>query len=331
VSEIATTETEPAATGIDTTGGAAAPPPSSPAPAEHEGADDLDLLADDYDGDDGDDGTDATEADAGADRPAWARPEGLEGDALAQWKSDQGLPTSADDYEVEIDLREGEAITESGQHLINGLKDFAVQNDLPPPAVSGLVKWYDAQVKAQQAARAEADKVQRKSTRDTLTQKWAGAFDQRMTVAKEGARLLPQGLREALKTARTPDGKRVGDLPELAEALLAIGRLTQQGKSVPTSDQDRLAEIENVLRSDVGEYRRQGLDKEHLEILRKRDGNAQARPRGTLTAAEEAEERDLVQQMSTDIDSHRRQWRGTGKSGSDRLLELKRKRAGEIA
>jgi hypothetical protein len=320
---------EPAASADTAPAPARAPAPDT---AGHEATEaDFDLLADDASADDGDDGASGAPA-AGADapRPPWQRPEGLEGDALAEWKAEQGLPTDAAGYEVELALREGETITEVGQQLIDGLKGFAVEHDLPPAAVNGLARWYDAHVKGLQAKVAEGDKTQRHATRDTLTQKWAGAYDQRMAIAKEGAKLFPDSVRAMLKVARTPDGRKVSDTPEFAEALLALGRLSQKGKPMPTSDDDRLAKIQNVMRTDISAYRAKGLDKEYLALMQKKEV-AQTRP-GALTAAEEAEERELTQLMHTDIGTYRHQmWRGTGRTAADRALQLARKRAGEAA
>jgi hypothetical protein len=299
---------------------------ATPAPAEKSA--DLDLL------DTGDPAVAAPPAEPAdnADRPAWQRPDGLEGDALAQWKEAQGLPTDAAGYEIDLGLGEGQSITETGQQLIDGLKEFAVANDLPAPTVSGLVKWYDAQLKAQQAKLAEGDKTLRASTHATLSKQWGSIYDQRIKVAKEGAKLFPESVREMLKTARTPDGRRVSDTPEFAEALLAIGRLAQKGKNVPTSDEDRLAEIDNVMNTDIDAYKRQGLDQERLALMRKAEAKGQTRTPGSLTAAEAQEEREIVQLMNEDVGTYmHKMWRGSGRTASDRLLELRRKRAGDAA
>jgi hypothetical protein len=331
------TTTSAPESGAATAGNAPASVPApAPTPATNttEQTDDLDLLGDDGE-DDGTAADDGVETDAPADepdteRPAWQRPDGLDGDALIDWKEAQGLPTDPDGYTIDLKLGEGEQVTEVGQQLLAGLKQFGVENDMPEPALNGLANWYNDQLKALQAKFAESDKALRTETRNVLTQKWAGAYDHRMEVVKAGARLLPQGLRAALKVARTPDGRRVSDTPEFAEALLAIGRLTTKGKQAVTSDDQRRADIEKIMNTDIDRYNREGLGQEYLALARKRDATPVRTV--TLSPAEAAEELELLQHMSEDVGAYQhRQWRGSGKTGSDRLLELRRKRAGEAA
>ncbi len=326
---------QPGAAGPETATGTDQAPAAIPAPHVAEQADDGDLDLLDLDADPGDgEGEDAADTSAAqppedAERPAWQRPEGLKGDDLVDWKLEQGLPTDVTGYEVKLDLAEGQTITETGQLLIDGLKTFAVEHDLSPPAVNGLAKWYDAQVKAQQAKLAESDKALRTETQATLTEKWRGSYEPRMEVAREGARLLPQPLRAMLRVARTPDGRRIAHTSEFAEAMLAIGRLrTGKGASVQTSDEERLAEIASVRTANIDDYYAKGLDKEALEVGRRIAAKGQPAP-VALSPADAQEERELVQLLSEDVDSYRyRQWRGSGKTGSERLLEIRRKREG---
>ncbi len=182
-------------------------PASTPAPeASHQAEDaDLDLLADDVDGGEGEDaeGTRAEgkTGEADAERPpAWQRPADLAGpdadpDAVAEWKTRQGLPVEADDYQIDLELKEGEHVSEAGQQLLDGLKEFGVEHDLPAPAVNGLAKFYKEQLQEQEVRLAEADKTLRAETRATLQEIWGDQHDERLEIAKEGARVLPQGLR----------------------------------------------------------------------------------------------------------------------------------------
>jgi hypothetical protein len=328
---------ESADTGTDTTGSADKAPASAPAPEvaqQHDGSD-IDLL--DLDAGEGDDGVDAG-ADASAaqpadnaNRPAWQRPDGIDGDDLSAWKEQQGLPVEAAGYEVR--LGEGETFSEFGNQMVDGLRSLAVDLDMPAAVPQRLVEWYREQERAHQARLAENDKALRAETRDVLTERWGDTYADRMTVAKEGVRVLPQALRAMLKDARAADGRRITHTPEFAQALFEIGRLrTRNGAPVQTTDDQRLTEISQVMNSDIDRYRREGLDKEHVDLLRKRDATAQARRPGTLTPAETQEEAELVQMMHTDIDAYRyRPYRGTGRPAADRLLQLQRKRDGAAA
>ena len=320
----------PAATATDTTTGTDQAPAAIPAPHVAEQADDgdLDLLDTSEEGEG--EGEGAEPQDDDEPEQSTIQPIGPGEDAseeeVAEWRTRHGVPDEPSGYQPP--QIEG---VNWNQDALGPVLDIVHRHNVPQEALAAALTAYGQQVAAQQVKLAEADKALRTETRDALTQKWAGAYDHRMQVAKEGARLLPPSLRQALKTARTVDGKRVADLPELAEAMLAIGRLTQKGKPVPTSDEERLAEIVKVRDANIDEYYQRGFDKEALEVGRRIAAKGQPAP-VALAPADAAEERELVQLMSENVDAYQyRQWRGSGKTGGERLLELRRKRDGAAA
>ena len=101
---------------------------------------------------------------------------------------------------------------------------------------------------------------------------------------------------------------------------------------MPPTDDQRLAEITKVMNTDIDRYQREGLDKEYLALMRKRDAKARPARPARSRLPRRRRRRSWSQMMQTDIDAYaHRPYRGSGRPAADRLLELRRKRAGEAA
>jgi hypothetical protein len=138
-------------------------------------------------------GDDDTHAEAPAedtsDRPAWSRPEGLEGDALAQWKERQNLPVDADDYEVK--LAEGERFSEIGEQMVDSLRTLATELDMPAATPQKLVDWYRKQEQAYRGRLAENDKVVKRATVAALRDTWGDLFAANKAIVDAAFKGLP--------------------------------------------------------------------------------------------------------------------------------------------
>ena len=131
-----------------------------------------------------------------------------------------------------------------------------------------------------------------------------------------------------LKHARLPSGKLLLNTP---------GRRTSgcwpiaEARPKSSTPADRIAEIAQVRDTDIDRYWREGLDKELVTLTRKAEANpapAVVESAGDLQAEKVA----LEKLMNTDIDAYmNRPYRGTGKTGSQRYLEIGRALAGQRA
>jgi hypothetical protein len=119
------------------------------------------------DEDDGQDGSlDASEHGADADddvsaegeapRHPWQRPDNLSEDDLVAWKEKQGLPQTEADYQ--IDLPEGQEITEAGRPIVDSFLGFAVEHDLPEATVNKAIQWFNEHAVEAQSKRDAARK-----------------------------------------------------------------------------------------------------------------------------------------------------------------------------
>lgn len=275
-----------------------------------------------------------TEPSDEGERLPWQRPEGLEGDALVEWKESQGLPVSADEYEIDLDLQEGQTISEVGQELLDGLKSLAVEADMLPGQPEKVAKWYQSFLNGQQARLVEAERTARAdlvaNLKDELGDGFAG-FKTELDTAFKG---LPPDLRAALKTARTADGLPLMVRADVVRLIHGLNKsqpspqLLQGGRAAM---QEELRALDQLMYTDIDQYNRRGWrgsDKSasdrRLEIMRELASEAPAKP----SAADlRAEEEKLVHLSKTDptIFSYG-SWPGA-RSPADRLHSIRSGRA----
>jgi hypothetical protein len=296
------------------------------------------------------DGDEADDQDAAeSERFPWQRPEGLSDDELAEWKEKQGLPQTAEDYEIE--LPEGQTISEAGRPIVDSFLAFAAEHDLPEATVSKAIQWFsERQVELQaerETARKEGDRASKQVAEAALQDRWGtDDYAENLKTANAGLKTLPKELRSALREARLPDGSRLQNMPELIELLYSIGA-AQEGEDAPSTDRKEiageqrklraeLAELETLRSKDIHAYRgpwkntgKTGSDRA-VEIMKALEGIStgdRPSPR-EQKAALAAEERELMKLKAADPDVFRwRPWRKTGRTGAERLHDIRVGRA----
>jgi hypothetical protein len=267
------------------------------------------------------------------DRLPWQRPAGLEGDALAAWKEQQGLPVSPDEYEIDLDLQEGQQISEVGQELLDGLKSLAVEADMLPGQPEKVAKWYQAFLTGQQARLAEAERAAKADLVTDLKADLGDRFASFKTELDTAFKGLPPDLRAALKTARTADGLPLMVRADVVRLIHGLGQ--GQGQDSPqlqpqdsrTAMQAELQALDQMMLTDIGAYNRRGYrgrdisaSDRKLEILREMEA-PKAKPSVASLRGEEAELKALAA-SDPQVFEYSPTWKGTGKTAAQRLYEL---------
>jgi hypothetical protein len=176
------------------------------------------------------------------------------------------------------------------------------------------------------------DKTANKEMTAALTERLGGkeAYDGYVATAREAAKLMPRSLRDALKVARTPDGRKVAHMPELAEFLHQVagrqGQATIQPRDSRTAMQEELRALDHLMRTDIDTYHREwrGLNMSasdrRLELMRELGDEG---PRKPSVSDIESEKRELIRLRDRDPQMFAfGDWRGTGRPASERLVAL---------
>jgi hypothetical protein len=168
--------------------------------------------------------------------------------------------------------------------MIGSFREFAVSADMPPETFGRAIEWFNAFAVEHWGRLAEGDKAQREATKTALGESWAEDFKPNMAVANAVFDRFPKSLRAAIREARLSDGRRLNLLPQFSQALFDLGTELEQ------AGVDYGAGGETFTASDL---------------------------RAELAA--------LSTLRDSDIEAYRtRLWRKSGKTGSDRSVELRR-------
>lgn len=202
-----------------------------------------------------------------------AAPTGDNPEEIKAWREEQGIPDSPDGYEIPgVDLATLDPGTKQTiDHLRSRL--HAESFDKGKATVVATLLQEVAQMEMERTA--QADATNRDAIEDTLRAEWGA--DYRRNLNMNGA-LLTQHFgdgMDSLLNARTPEGRRLADMPEFNRFLNAMAR-TSGGDILFDGDvkggasiDGRLEQIRQVMNSNINEYYAKGLDKEYAQLLEK--------------------------------------------------------------
>ncbi len=212
---------------------------------------------------------------------------------IAAWRKENGLPEKPEQYD--IPKVPGHEWTEKDQPVIDEFRQIAHKINLPQEQVNELVSW---QIRQQQKVEEEmeetlsrVDKEDREACHDALRAQYGVAeFKPHMSLM---ARLVSDkevfgdDAGEKLISARYYDAesgtwRRVTSDPNIANALITLAKYEYGEGAMPGGDarvksQDRLKEIEQIMKTDIDRYYREGLADEALELRRKEQSATQRR------------------------------------------------------
>lgn len=193
---------------------------------------------------------------------------------LAQWRKDNGIPESADKYDLKFDS--GLVIGDDDKADVDSFLKIAHDNNLTPNQVKAAIEWNYQQREAAIAERAAQDETDRTSVLDTLNAEWGNEFRQNINMAKGVLDQFPANVRDAMMSARLPDGTAIFNSPDVLRGFVALAREVNPAAAlVPTGQGDplknvegRLTEIEKVMREDRKTYNKdQKMQEEYRQLL----------------------------------------------------------------
>lgn len=203
--------------------------------------------------------------------------------AKARWRTENGIPETADKYQIQ--LADDMVIGEGDKQMFNEFLQEAHAENLPPSAVNKVASWYFAKQEAAMAEQAKLDDTSLRTAKSELMQEWGGGYESNLE--EIGNHLVAQfgsEMAATLHSARMPDGRLLGNVPEFARAMLKQARELNPGAVlVPgASNQvsavgDRIKQIEGVLRDNPDAYWRDDkMQAEFAKLLEfKQKQNAQ--------------------------------------------------------
>lgn len=204
--------------------------------------------------------------------------------AKARWRTENGIPESADKYQIQ--LANDMVIGENDKQILNEFLQEAHSENLPPSAVNKVASWYFAKQEAAAAEQAKLDDTSLRAAKSELMQEWGGGYESNLEeIGNHLVAQFGQEMAATLHSARMPDGRLLGNVPEFARAMLKQARELNPGAVlVPgASNQvsavgDRIKQIEGVLRDNPDAYWRD--DKMQAEFAKLLEFKNKQNPQG---------------------------------------------------
>lgn len=186
--------------------------------------------------------------------PKDAKPE-----QLAQYRTENGIPETADKYELK--LKDGLVIGEEDKPVINALLATLHPKNVNVEQASAIVDWYYDEVGRQTKARQEQDARVARETEDVLRAEWGGDYTLNRNLIQGLVDLAPAEVRNDLVGARLGNGQPLLSDPNTLRWLIGLAREVNPptalvpnagGAGVATAIEDGIKEIEGWMKAPQG-------------------------------------------------------------------------------
>ncbi len=209
---------------------------------------------------------------------------------VAAWRAEQGLPPNAAAYVEGLQFGDGTVPGEAEKALLASFAEEAVKGRWTAEQYNQAVGWFFALQDRLAAQRDHADAAFKDEAAASLRREWGHDYAaNRNAIAQFFDRSFPADFRDALLTARLPDGRILANHPAFNRAILDVAKaLNPSGAVLPNTSgaagvESRIAEIE-------GKYMRAPHGSELWKSYWTGDSGArmQQEYRGLLAAREQA-------------------------------------------
>lgn len=190
---------------------------------------------------------------------------------VAAWRKANGIPEAPDKYEIA--LADGLVIGEADQPLVKNYLEAAHGLNHTPEQVNANLNWYFNTVRQQEELVSNANLQARTECEEALRAEWGPEY--RATLNGIGSMLegAPDGVRQALLSAKMVDGTNVLNQPSVMKWLAQMSRelnpvatIVGVGASNAQGIEDEIKQIEDVMKNDRPKY---NADEKMQERLRK--------------------------------------------------------------
>jgi hypothetical protein len=168
-------------------------------------------------------------------------------DEKSAWRTENGIPESAEKYEFGEDNE--------------SLAQIAFENNMSPASAKVALDWHESQAEAQRNTLDDADTADIEATEDALRSEWGAEYRTNMNKVQGLLDTAPEGFREQLMDARLKDGTMLGNDPNALKFLAGLAliqnpttTLVPAGGDLNSAIGDEMKELESMMGSKTSEY-----------------------------------------------------------------------------
>jgi hypothetical protein len=191
---------------------------------------------------------------------------------LAEWHELSGVPAKPEEYKLPDTVKFGD----NDKPIVDGFLQHAHAAGLDQKAVGAAVEYFGKINQAAAEARATQDAEFGAKATETLQQSWGADFKRNINLVQNLFAGLPEGVGDAILASRTPDGRVLGDNPEVLNALVGMAReLNPVATLLPAGHQDlkgigdRVTQLKAMMGDRSSAYWKEPkLQEEYIGLLR---------------------------------------------------------------
>lgn len=172
--------------------------------------------------------------------------------AVAEWRKGRGVPEKPEDYFAGLKLPQGQVLGDADKPLVESFAKAMHDEDITPKQMSRAVSWLKEQERLTADAVSENDDRNRVTSRDLLRDEYGADYKGNLNAVSSMYKDMPEPVRQSLFAARAPDGKLIGDHPEvikwMVETALALNPAAKQtsGQGDPKLALSELADLRKL-------------------------------------------------------------------------------------
>jgi hypothetical protein len=206
----------------------------------------------------------------------------------AEWRKENGIPEKPTDYKLpEI---QGFEWSEADKPIVGSFIEALHSADVPQGVVDKALGWYAEFTGQQREAQFEADKSSKQTAEDALRTEFGNEYRPSINLLGrylKDADVFPNDLGTQILTARTADGSRLINNPDLIRLLVGqardkYGETSMISANEATALSSREDEIIKIMNTDIDRYWReknakgQSMQEELAEIQARKSGKPRA-------------------------------------------------------
>jgi hypothetical protein len=209
---------------------------------------------------------------------------------LAEYRQQMGLPETPEGYTSE--MPDGLVFGDNDMPYISKLTEVLHQNNIPVGAAHQIMAMVPDLEEIGATQMQEADAEFKKQSEEAMRENWGSDYNANLSGIKNMMNATGQAgseedgamsTAEKMLTARTADGRRIGDDPEIMEMFHAMSRMANPAGFVapgqgnqPQAVKDEIAEIEKFMTDNPIQYQKDEAKQARLRQLYEADDKLSA-------------------------------------------------------
>jgi hypothetical protein len=200
-----------------------------------------------------------------------------------EWRKANGVPEKPDAYFDK--LPDGLVLGEEDKPIFASFAETMLEKNVPTEVMHEVVRWYQKFTDDQAANLADVENSSKAAVEDALREEWGADYRANLNMVNALLDSAPKGVKDSVLGARMPDGTPLGNDANLVRWLAATARelnpaatlVPGTGMTATRGIEDRIAEIDKVMRTNRREYMRDTkMQEEYRQLLSARERLAKA-------------------------------------------------------